>query len=86
MKKTTLFILGFGLLSLMLFQYCNKSTDEWLFCDGCPIGSWTGDYAGAGSYYQDAGNEITDGVEVQLEIENPEGHQFLIKVLAPGYY
>ena len=45
-----------------------------------------GNYSGTGSYYKDAGAEITDGVAVQLEIENPTGNQFLIKVLSPGYY
>jgi hypothetical protein len=86
MKKTTFFILTTGFLLLTLFQQCKKPADDWTFCEGCGMDAWTGNYSGKGSYYKDVGNEITDGVDVQLEIENPAGHQFLIKILSPGYY
>ena len=86
MQKTTFILLISGILLLGLFQYCKKPTEDWAFCTGCGIDSWVGNYSGTGSYYKDEGHEITDGVDVQLEIENPSGNQFFIKILAPGYY
>ncbi len=86
MKITNFIFLISGILLFGFFQYCKKPTEDWVFCDGCGIDSWVGNYTGVGSYYKDEGNEITDGVDVQLEIENPMGSQFLIKVLSPGYY
>ena len=86
MKKTTFFILLSGFLLLVLFQHCKKTADEWAFCAGCGLDAWVGDYTGTGSYYKDVGKEITDGVDVQLEITNPSGNQFFIKVLSPDYY
>lgn len=86
MKLRTFILLVLGILTIGFFQYCNKPSEDWVFCDGCGIDSWVGNYSGTGSYYKDAGGEIIDGVDVQLEIENPDGNQFQIKILAPDYY
>ena len=86
MKRSTYILIISGILLLGFFQHCKKPTEDWTFCDGCEIDSWVGNYTGTGSYYQDVGNEIIDGVDVLLEIENPSANQFNIKLLAPDYY
>ncbi len=86
MKKTTFLFLIIGLLQLSFFQQCKKPAEDWVFCEGCGLDSWVGNYTGTGSYYKDVGNEIIDGVDVLLEIENPSDKQFNIKLLAPDYY
>ncbi|MCF6169407.1 MAG: hypothetical protein L3J66_00330 [Bacteroidales bacterium] len=86
MKKKTFIIFVSVFLTAGFCQQCKKTVEEWAFCEGCGLESWAGKYNGTGSYYKDETNEIVDGVEVQLEIENPSANQFLIKVLAPDYY
>ena len=86
MKKATIIILVFGLLVPGFFEQCKKPAEEWGFCELCGLDSWAGDYTGSGSYYKGETNEIIDGVEVQLEIENPSGNQFLIQLRSPDYY
>lgn len=80
-------IWGFlGIILLIFLGQCKEPEEDWSFCEGCPIESWTGDYSGSGSYYEEATNSIVDGVDVQLTIENPSANQFNIQVLSPDYY
>lgn len=86
MRKKVVILFLFSLLLILIFEQCKEPEEDWSFCEGCPIESWTGDYSGSGSYYEEASNSIIDDVEVQLTIENPLGNQFKIQVLSPDYY
>ncbi len=85
MKKATYIFLIFLLTGF--FLHCKKAAvEDWRLCEGCGLNAWAGTYSGTGSYYNGANNDIVDGVEVTLEIENPAGNQFFIKVNSPDYY
>lgn len=75
------------ILSLLLvFGECNKTEDpEYVYCIGCPISEWTGDYQGSGTYYTHASNETFENVEVIVTITNPYDSTLKIDVNAPGY-
>lgn len=82
MKK---FIIPILILVCILFSQCKKDEDNFEYCTGCPISSWVGFYGGTGVYYTVASGESTDGVEVNVTIENPYDSTLKVTVDAPSY-
>jgi len=58
----------------MIFAGCKKEEDQWLFCEGCDISAWVGEYSGTGDYYADGAIETEFDVPIMLSIENTSGN------------
>lgn len=69
LRKGILLLL-FVTISLM---GCKKDNNSWLFCDGCTLDEWVGNYSGKGDYYSDSNGETQHETPITLTLENPSG-------------
>lgn len=82
MKKLVIPIL---IILAVFFQQCKKDSDDFTYCNGCPIDAWVGYFEGSGAYFTVNSGETTDGVEVHVNIENNFASNLKVSVEAPGY-
>ncbi len=61
----------FPLVVLLLLWGCGKTDNrQWVFCDGCSLSVWEGDYSGDGTYYNRANGTNGDKkIPVSVSIE-----------------
>jgi len=82
MKKLLTTIL---LFSVFFFQDCNKSNDNFSYCDGCFLSAWDGYFQGSGTYFTANTGDTFENVEVEVNIDNTYDSTLAINVKASTY-
>ena len=63
------------------FESCKKTEeDDYLVCGNCSNAEISGDYTGNGQYFTDDKPEVTEEVDVKLNLRNLENNLFEAKV------
>jgi hypothetical protein len=71
---------------LILFQNCNKETEDFSYCTACPLDEWIGDYSGKGTHFKASTAITTEDVDVFLKIKLTSDDNISANLLSPNLY
>jgi len=72
-------------ISVLFFQNCNKSGDNFTYCDGCFLLAWEGYFNGTGTYFTANTGDTFENIEVEVNINNTYDSTLAINVKASDY-